>query len=243
MEGTKLQAYFDRVIKLGLYSSVKRLKFRLDFLFSDIDFCDKNVLDIGGGAGVLSFYAACMGAEKIINLEPELAGSSTGLKEKFNSINSELGLNNVYFVQKTFQEYKPSDIFDIVISHNSINHLDEEACIKLKEDKTAQEEYKKYFRKLFQMTNSGSKLIICDCSNKNFFNSLGLKNPFAPTIEWEKHQSPKVWANLPEECGFKKEKIKWSSFNRFGKLGNLILGNKVFSYFLTSQFCLYMERV
>jgi len=78
-------------------------------------------------------------------------------------------------VQDTFQKYKHTDIFDIVILHNSINHLNEDACIKLKEDKAAKEEYKKYFRKLFQMTNSNARLIICDCSNKNFFNFIVLK--------------------------------------------------------------------
>jgi len=219
------------------------LKFHLNFLFKEIDFKGKNVLDIGGGIGIHSFYAACMGAKRVINLEPELAGSSTELKEKFNSINSELALNNVSFVQETFQEYKPSDIFDIVILHNSINHLNEDMCIKLKEDKTAQEEYKKYFHKLFQMTNLGAKLIICDCSNKNFFNLVGLENPFASTIEWEKHQSPEVWAKLLEECGFRKEKIRWSSQNRLGVVGNLLMGNRFISYFIASHFCLWMKRV
>ncbi len=236
-------AYLEHIVKLGLAHSVKRLEFHLNFLFKEINFKDKNVLDIGGGVGLHSIYAACMGARKVICLEPELEGSSGGLNEKFSSINSELDLKNAYFIQETFQEYEPSDIFDVVILHNSINHLNENACIKLKKDKSAQEEYKKYFRKLFQMTQSGSKVIICDCTDKNFFNLVGLKNPFAPTIEWEKHQSPKVWVNLLEECGFKKEKIKWSSFNILGKFGNLILGNKFFSYFLCSHFCLFMTRV
>jgi len=82
------EAYFDHIVELRFFPSVKRLKFHLNFLFKDIDFKDKNVLDIGGGVGIHSFYAACMGARKVICLEPELAGSSTKLKEKFNSINS-----------------------------------------------------------------------------------------------------------------------------------------------------------
>ena len=121
--------------------------------------------------------------------------------------------------------------------------MNEDACIKLRESKIAKEEYRNIFRKLSKMTSSGSKLIICDCSNKNFFNLMGLKNPFATSIEWEKHQSPEVWAKLLEECGFRKEKIRWSSFNRLGRFGKLIFGNKFLSYFLTSHFCLWMERV
>lgn len=235
--------YFESIVRLKFYPSVKRLKFHINFIFKDIDFKDKNVLDIGGGIGIHSFYAACMGAKRVVCLEPELAGSSKRLKEKFSVINSKLGLNNVYFVTETFQEYEDSDIYDVVVSSASINHLNESACIKLKKSKSAREEYKKYFWKLFQMTTSGSKLIICDCSNKNFFKFIGFKNPFAPSIEWEKHQSPELWTSLLEDCGFKKNKLKWSSFGRLDRLGNFILGNKFFSYFLTSHFCLWMERL
>jgi hypothetical protein len=184
-----------------------------------------------------------MGAKKVVCLEPESAGSSKGIKEKFSSINSEVGFKKVYFIQETFQKYEPSDIFDVVILHNSINHLNEDACIKLKERKIAKEEYRNIFSKLSKMTSSGSKLIICDCSNKNFFNLIGLRNPFAPSIEWEKHQSPEVWAKLLEECGFRKEKIRWSSPNRLGGVGNLLMGNRFISYFMASHFCLWMERV
>lgn len=243
MQEIKLQtAYLENIVKLRFFPSIKRLKFRLDFLFRDISFKDKNILDIGGGAGIYSFYAACMGAKRVVCLEPEFAGSSKGLKEKFSLINSKLGLNNVYFVPETFQEYEPSDIYDVVISNASINHLNEDSCIKLRESKIAKEEYRNIFRKLSKMTSSGSKLIICDCSNKNLFNLIGLKNPFAPSIEWKKHQSPKVWTDLLEDCGFKRIELRWSSFNRFGRLGNLILGNSVCSYFLTSGFCIWLEK-
>ena len=108
--------YFGSIIKLRFHSSVKRLKFHINFIFKDIDFKDKNVLDIGGGIWIHSFYAAYMGAKSNVCLEPELAGISK----------------------------------------------------KLKENRATQKEYKKYFLKLFYMTSSGSKLIICDCSNKTF---------------------------------------------------------------------------
>jgi len=92
------------------------------------------------------------------------------------------------------------------------------------------------------MTKAGAHIIICDCSNSNFFDFVGLKNPFVPNIEWEKHQSPKTWIKLLEESGFQKLKVKWSSFNRLGKYGKALLGNAFISYFLTSHFCLYARR-
>ena len=126
--------------------------------------------------------------------------------------------------------------------HNSINHLNEYACINLKKEKKARNTYKNYFRKLYEITNDNAQMIICDCSNRNFFNDIGLKAPLAKSIEWEKHQNPLTWLKLFEEVGFKKVLLKRSSFNLFGKLGNILLGNKFFSYFLQSHFCLHVRK-
>lgn len=240
----KIQEDYCRyIVKLGFFASVRALKYHLNFLFPKINFKDKSVLDIGGGVGIYSFYAGCMGAKKVICLEPELAGSSKGLRDIFNTIKSELGSRNVYFIPKTFQEYEGEDVFDIVILYDSINHLNEVACTKLKESKIAEEHYINIFRKLYKITRVGSKVIICDCSDKNFFNLIGSKNFFAPSIEWGKHQSPQLWAKLLGDCGFKKEKIKWSSPNRWGTIGNRLMGNRFISYFTTSHFCLLMKRI
>ena len=38
---------------------------------------------------------------------------------------------------------------------------------------------------------------------------LGLRNPFVPTIEWHKHQSPNTWIRLFEDFGFKKQSLSW----------------------------------
>ncbi len=64
----------------------------------------------------------------------------------------------------------------------------------------------------------------------------------SPTIEWHKHQSPKLWAALVAEAGFAESRIGWTSFNRLGNPGKLLLGNKLAAYFLTSHFCLKVRR-
>ena len=120
----------------------------LDFLFQDITFTRKSVLDIGGGSGLLSFYAAIQGADKVICIEPELAGSNTGTKKQFEYISAELSLTNVYFQSVRFQDFDAENAkFDIVIMHNSINHLDENACIKLQYDAASRNIYDSIFSK------------------------------------------------------------------------------------------------
>jgi cyclopropane fatty-acyl-phospholipid synthase-like methyltransferase len=201
------------------------------------------MIDIGGGAGSYSFYAAACGAEKVICLEPELAGSKMGMREKFKRIAEKLDVSNVQLLPITFQDYHcPPDNFDVILMHGSINHIDEEACINLLRDLRAKTQYENYFRKIYQMAAAGAVLIIVDCSSKNLFSRLKLKNPIAPTIEWHKHQPPEIWIELLEKCGFHDPWVRWPSLNIFGKIGQLLLANRFAAYFLTGIFCLHIHK-
>ena len=239
---------FDRYLTLveqeGLVSSQGNWRFYLDYLFSGISFDAKATLDIGGGRGLFSFYAACMAADDVVCLEPDAAGSRSGNSEIFEKLRSELGmLDRVRLEPSTIQDFEGSDgTFDILLLHNSVNHLDEESCIRLQCDDCAVEAYKKIFKKLSKLGSRKAKLIATDCSRYNVFALLHLKNPFSPTIEWHKHQSPWYWAELLSEAGFRNPKIRWASFSRLRSPGKLLLGNRFASYLLHSQFCLTMEK-
>ena len=65
-ENEALNRYFDHVIQEGLYSTQRRLKFYLNYLFDGVNFDNKQMLDIGAGSGLFSFYAACSGAKKLL---------------------------------------------------------------------------------------------------------------------------------------------------------------------------------
>ncbi len=225
------------------FISENNLKFKLNTIFKDIDFENKRVLDIGGGVGVYSFYAAACGASEVILLEPELEGSSEGFNENFKQLKEKLKDTKVELKRKTFQEFAPSaGEFDIVLLYNSINHLNEEACIHLRTSKEAQAIYSEIFNKLNTLMAAEGKLIICDCSNYNFFQLLGIRNPFTPTIEWEKHQTPEFWAQMLKKHGFSNPKIQWSAFPPFRQIGKWLFANKVGMYFTASHFCLYMTK-
>ena len=101
----KLTKFYRTIVKSGFYPSQRNLKFWLHNLFKDIDLQNKNILDIGGGVGVISLYAACSGARNVICLEPELAGSSKNLQNKFNILKQELIVYNVNFVSESFQNF------------------------------------------------------------------------------------------------------------------------------------------
>ena len=240
---TSMQHYLEVITQKKMYSNPKNLQFHMNAIFGGTEFSNKKVLDIGGGKGLYTFYSAVSGAEIAICLEPEGDGSDTGAHKLFQEVNQTLALENVQLQAKTLQQFNPGDqTFDIILMHNSINHLDEDACEKLHHDRKAQEIYLELFQQIYNMASPGARLIVCDCSRYNAWALLKLRNPVAPSIEWEKHQSPKLWARLLKLAGFENPIIRWSSFNRLGKLGKLLLGNKFMAYFLRSHFCLTMQK-
>jgi hypothetical protein len=190
-----------------------------------------------------SFYAAVKGARRVVCMEPEADGSSSGIIDNFKLFSDTLGLNNVTFVSKKLLDFNWTEKFDIIILINSINHLDEEMCVILNSNFEARLAYKLNFDKIYQLSNDKAIIVACDCSNRNFFGDIGVKNPFNPTIEWKKHQKPSFWVTLFGQTGFEKLNITWTTFNRTGKVGKILLGNKYLSYFFQSHFCLTLKKV
>lgn len=212
-------------------------------LFPDTDFRDKKVLDIGGGSGLLSFYAALNGARDVVVLEPEFDGSYSGMIKEFELIrNLAGGIKNINMISSTLQEFRSLDKFDIVLSHNSINHIDEEACENIINDVAARRRYEGYFSMISMLCAPGSTLIICDCARSNFFYRVGIRNPFGPNIEWPKHQDPDTWAEIAGSVGFHTPHIRWSTLNRLRGIGTVFMRNKLAAYFTRSHFRLEMRR-
>jgi SAM-dependent methyltransferase len=245
----RIEKFLDTVIeeklfKAKLFSSKEKLRFNLENLFEGIDLRGKKVLDIGGGFGLHSFYVACRGADSVICLEPAIEGSSDFAIEKFQKLHNRLGIKQVTLQTTTFQEFKhDGELFDLVLSHYSINHLDESACITLRENKESQKKYEEMAIKLNSIMKSGAIIIVCDCSSQNFFSHIGIRNPYAPTITWHLHHPPQVWIAILKSAGFVDPKIDWTSFGEFRKIGKLLLGYKSISYFLNSHFCLRMKKL
>ena len=93
------------------------------------------------------------------------------------------------------------------------------------------------------MASSNSQIIVALCARSNLFGDFKIQNPFVKTIEWEKHQNPKIWINLLKEVGFIQPKVSRSTPNRFGDLGKLLLYNNLICYLTTSQFYFSMKKI
>ena len=207
----------------------------LQWLFKDIDFKDKTVLDVGGGRGLYSYYAKFMGAKRVINLDPFSDGSSGAF---LDHTDLEVIHDNSYF-----QDYSVDEKFDIIIMHDSINHLDEPMYLKLPYDAEAVKIYRELILKINNLLNHKGILSISDCSDNNFFNLLSIKNPFAPSIEWDLHKSPEVLISLIGSKTLRFKKLRWTPFKRFGFIGRLISRfGRIPSFFMQSHYNILFEK-
>jgi len=238
--------FFDLVVNNKMYSCKENLQFYLNNLFKNVEFSNKEVLDVGGGKGLLTFYAAVNGAKKAVCLEPEQAGSRNGMTKGFHDLQREFKEPlPVELMTLTLQEYVNQagiGLYDVVVMHNSINHLDEEACIHLLKNETSYNRYVNIFKTVYRIMKKNSVLIVTDVGRNNFFNDVGVKNILIPTIEWHKHQQPDTWISLLKEAGFKNPDVKWLTPNRLGRPGRFFMSNYFISYLTTSYFKIKMEK-
>jgi len=244
----KLDDFFQALDHQGLLPLKKRhnLQYYLNhYLLQSVEIPGKHVLEIGAGAGMYSFYIACLGAKRVVSLEPEADGSTSGVIQQYQSLLSQLSLSNeTHLETSNFQDYETDETFNVILLYNTVNHLDEEACIHLQTNTQSRQHYLHFFKRLHTLTANQGSIVIADCSRHNFFAKIHQKNPFAPTIEWEKHQSPAVWVELLAEVGFHKPVIRWRGWRAYGlrKFGVALFGNYLAAYFLDSHFCLTMQK-
>lgn len=224
-------------------------KNKLEFLFNGVSFQNKTVIDIGCGDGRHGLFAALNGARKVVFLEPSLDGSSKNIVDKFLSYKKRYNLDNIDFYPLTLQQYyeKTPETFDIILSHNSINHFDEPACINLKKDPGALQKYQNLAQMISSLAKPGSMLIIADCTSQNLFAHLPVKNPLAATIEWYKHQAPEEWVKVFTHAGFSEPEVHWTIsaiFRNSGisKLCRYLLDNRYVSYVTIGHFTLFMRK-
>ena len=114
--------------------------------------------------------------------------------------------------------------------------MDEPSVTKMHSDDNSWNVFLAMFTKMKDLLSDNGRIIITDSDRSNFFNDLGFQSPIMHTIEWEKHQSPKMWKKMLEQAGFDNVIIQWTSPNRWGRLGNIFLGNRLIAYFLFSHF-------
>jgi SAM-dependent methyltransferase len=238
--------FFDSLAHLGIthhHSRTIRDYLEKD-LFREIDFTNKSVLDIGGGKGLCSFFAAWKGANRVVNVEPVESGSEADVVERFMRAGSHLQLPQCQIVSKRIQEIPAGlGVFDIVIVHDAINHLDEAAYSQAHLSCDRFQDYVALVRSIRDLHAIGGVLVIADCARRNFWGDLGLRSPFAPTINWKIHQNPSGLRKIVHQAGYLDIRWEWTPLKRAGLLGRIIAKfGFASSYFLQSHFVMWARN-
>ncbi len=236
-----MERYLDAVGQLGLDPS--RYVVYLERLFEGVPLEGRSLLDVGGGTGLISFYAALHGA-RVTCLDPIAEGGHEGMHSAFELLNDAVGeVAPVRLDRRPFQELDPGEnTHDVLLLHNSVNHLDEDACMALPEP-AAERTYLDLFRTLHGLAAPGAHLVVADAARLNLFGMAHLPNPFVPEITWKLHQQPRVWATLLERTGFTAPEVRWNAMTRAGRPGQLLLSNWLGSFLTQSHFTLVMRRI
>lgn len=236
----------DQLIQeLKLYSTLPRLEHRAGQLFRGLDLKDRSILDIGCGRGTFLFWCLHKGASNCLGVEPEASGSTSGSSKIFEKAIIKLECEDqIELFKGIFQEIPDSykGQFDIILMFNVINHLDEDAYIMLRNDKSALELYKSFIKWIGDFLKPNGRMIIADCAHNNFFSDLNITNPFAKNIEWNKHQNPRTLISLLAEAGFERVRLEWSTIYPLRHFGRLF-ANQIVSYFRASHFILEVKKI
>ncbi|MBN1574131.1 MAG: class I SAM-dependent methyltransferase [Deltaproteobacteria bacterium] len=231
--------------KTRTLNSYADVQYRMNKILKDIGFVDKEILDIGCGKGLASIYLALNGAKNVIGIEPMLEGSSENSLYTFEKNIKEMELANCKAENATFQDFsaKPES-FDIILSINSINHLNETLCAMIHNNEKAREYYLSQMKKAYGLIRPGGVFIIADCSCHNLFSQLskiGIRNPMAPSIDWSIHQSPKTWHKVLLSAGFSKSSHWWHVPYRLSGFERL-LSNPTAAWLTTSYFVIHAYK-
>lgn len=168
-------------------------------------------LEIGAGSGLMSIWMLHAGARQVTSLEPEAAGATSGVARAAAEHRAALEIppHRWDYRGETFQEFSDDGPFDIILSHSSINHLDEAACMQLGDSEPARERYLELFSKVRRLLAPGGHFIVSDCARINLWGRMGRPSPWAPEIEWEKHQEPETWSELLGAAGLETVDSRW----------------------------------
>ena len=116
----------------------------------------------------MALWAGLNGATRVVGIEPEISGSTSGSFAKFKQAIPALGLMSVVAAQAIDALKLTTTPFDVIVLYNVINHFSEEHTRTL-ERPESRLYYRNVFSHLAGLISPGGTIIIADCATRNFF--------------------------------------------------------------------------
>ena len=197
-------------------------------MFHGLNIRDAVVLDIGSGRGLTSLWLALQGARYVVSMEPELGGSRSGVLHLQRKRIADLELEQIEIVTSDFEQYLPQQLFDLIVSNASINHLDESER-DARRDSDTFESFVEIAKQIRSWLRPGGTAVITDACRYSFWTQamrFGLPRRLCysrlRTIEWRLHQQPAVWKQIFFAAGFSRCSIDYPVPFRLKKFAPII---------------------
>ncbi|HUT89244.1 MAG TPA: class I SAM-dependent methyltransferase [Thermoguttaceae bacterium] len=240
----KAWSLFAEMLAVDGHDNLKAASHGLARQFRGVDFRGKRVLDIGSGKGLMTVFAALSGAEHVVSMEPELQGSRSEVAQILQGRIERLALENVTVLPEDFNAWDPKgETFDIILSFQSLEHLDESPHHALFHSQT-HERCVRITSRMRSLLNDGGLAVVTNACRYGLFALLrpyGIKRPWdrkVTNINWRIHQNPRVWRHLFVEGGFSRVNIIYPLPYSLRAL-KAVVANPVVNFSLRAAFCLH----
>lgn len=240
---TEKQRSFEEILAEDGHEKPRNFDWTMNYMFRGVSLKAKTVLDVGSGRGLTPIWISRQGAKQVYSMEPELAGSRSGVISVQEARIRELGLDNIHFVSDEFEKYDPGETrFDVILSKASINHLEESEYHALFHQPT----YDAFLRiavRFRELLRPGGVVVATDAARYGFFaaaKTLGLPNRYCyarRNINFRIHQNPATWKKIFKAAGFSRVQVDYPMPFALRHL-RPALNNPVSNFFLQSAFIL-----
>ncbi|TWT81160.1 hypothetical protein CA13_26080 [Planctomycetes bacterium CA13] len=215
----------------------------LEGIFHGINLQGRRVLEIGSGRGLISLHCGLSGAERVVSIEPEMEGSTSGVVATQAKRIEQMGLSNIELRNDDFNKMDFGDQkFDVIVMIAVLNHLYETPLNAMK-DSEVFDTYVGIGEKLHGLLASGGVVIATDATRYCLWTQLrriGYPRQFClsqRTINWRIHQQPSVWKKIFSKSGFDKVDIDYPIPYRFRHFGSIV-ATPAIDFFLSGEFIL-----
>jgi SAM-dependent methyltransferase len=219
----------------------------LDQVFRGVNWKGKRVLEIGSGRGLIAIYMGMQGAARVVSMEPEMVGSTSGVIKEQRERLAALGLTNVEVLAADFNTWDAKDEqFDVIVSRASINHLYHSEK-HAGSDPQTYDKYVEVARRIHRMLAPGGQFIATDSCRYGFFNAvrhLGINRPWTRKrsgVDWRHHQNPPTWKRIFKQAGFSQTRVDYPVPYRLRAAAPLV-NTALANFFLTGNFILRAHR-
>ncbi|QDT06288.1 Methyltransferase domain protein [Rubripirellula lacrimiformis] len=219
----------------------------LNRLFGDLELQGRSVLEIGSGRGLISLHCGLAGAEKVVSVEPEMEGSTSGVIEAQAQRIKSLGLKNVDLRRDNFNTMNfGGESFDVIVMIAVLNHL-YETPLNAARHQEVFNTYVKIASKLHGLLNKGGVVIATDACRLCLWTQLrrlGYPRSWCltqRTIDWQIHQQPAVWESIFKEAGFSRFEVSYPIPHRLRKFGGLV-GTSPVNFVLMGEFIFHAYK-